>query len=78
MIKIEGLTPRQYEVCEQLWTCSDLEDVMLLIEQLPTHKDRVDAASLVRIMTWMTYEQELGLGEYEDDAQTAIDRARGH
>jgi hypothetical protein len=75
MIKIDGLTPRQAQLMDLLWQCRDQEAVKSLIAALPTHRDQVDASSLIKIAIWETHEQELGLGEYKDAAANAIARA---
>ena len=78
MITITGLTERQRNLMDLLWNCRDLEQVTTLIQALPTKQDQVDAAGLIKIATWESIEQELGLGEYKDAALTAIARARTH
>ena len=76
MITITGLTERQKNLMDLLWTCRDIEQVQTLIRALPTREDQVDAQGLIKIATWESIEQELGLGEYKDAALTAIARAR--
>ncbi len=75
MITIHGLTTRQKTIMDLLWTCSTLEQARDLIVALPTVQDRVDAQGLIKIATWESIEQELGLEEYRDAANTAISRA---
>lgn len=75
MITIHGLTERQRNIMDLLWCCRDLEQVQTLVRALPTHRDRVDAHSLIKIATWESIEQEQGLDEYADDAKAAISRA---
>ncbi len=76
MITITGLTDRQKNLMDLLWTCRDIAQVQTLIKALPSAQDRCDAVSLVSIATWESIEQELGLDEYADDATAAINRAR--
>ena len=76
MITITGLTERQKNLMDLLWNCQDLEQVTALIQALPTRQDQVDAAGLIKIATWESIEQELGLEDYKDAALTAIARAR--
>ena len=77
MITIEGLTPRQFQIMELLWGCSSIDQVEVLINAMPTDKDRCDAKSLVLIATHETIEQELGFSKEVIDAATrAIDHAR--
>lgn len=60
-----------------LWSCNTEADVQTLIQALPTVADQYDAISLVKIATWDSLEQELGLTAYEDSAHRAISHARG-
>ena len=75
-ITITGLTVRQKQLMDLLWSCKTLEQVETLVQALPTKQDRVDCSSLVKIAQWETIEQELGLAEYEAAAQAAIASAR--
>ncbi len=75
MITIHGLTTRQKTIMDLLWTCSTLEQARDLIVALPTVQDRMDAQGLIKIATWESIEQELGLEEYADAAHTAIRNA---
>lgn len=76
MITIAGLTSRQKNLMDLLWGCQDLEQVQTLIKALPTRQDQIDAAGLIKIATWESIEQELGLEDYREAAEAAIDRAR--
>ena len=76
MITIAGLTSRQKNLMDLLWGCQDLEQVTTLIKSLPTRRDQIDAAGLIKIATWESIEQELGLDEYKEAAEAAIARAR--
>ena len=76
MITISGLTERQKNLMDLLWNCKDVEQVQTLIRALPTEQDRIDCAGLVKIATWESIEQELGLDSYADAAEAAISRAR--
>ena len=75
MITINGLTKRQHQIMDLLWSCSSIDQVELLIAAMPTEQDRNDAQGLVVIATVETLEQELGLDAYEDIAKAAIARA---
>ena len=72
MITIHGLTERQRNIMDLLWTCEDQAQVETLISALPTRKDQCDAASLVDIAVWESIEQECGLDRYEADAKNII------
>jgi hypothetical protein len=77
MITIEGLTQRQKQLMDIMWGCTTLDQVTAFIKALPTRKDQLDAASLVKIATWDSIEEEVGFTEeVQDAAQAAIDRAR--
>jgi hypothetical protein len=75
MITIEGLTQRQRNIMDLLWSCNTEADVQTLIQALPTPADQYDAQSLVKIATWDSLELELGLTAYEDLAHRAISHA---
>lgn len=72
MIHIEKLSPRQIAIAEILWSCRDEDELKDTILALPTHRDQVDASSLVKLMMWDTIEQEQGLGAYEQATIRAI------
>lgn len=76
MIHIDKLSPRQIAIADILWTCRDEDELKDTIMALPTHKDRVDASSLVKLMMWDTLEQERGLAAYEQATDRAISCAQ--
>lgn len=76
MITINGLTERQLQLVDLMWQCQDIEQVNTLISALPSRADQYDALSLITVATLESIEQELGLDDYADAAQAAIDRAR--
>ena len=76
MITIAGLTDRQRNIMELLWTCESMEDVQTLISALPTEQDQNDARGLVLIATWESLEEELGLEQYREAADSIIGRCR--
>ena len=75
MITITGLTTRQKQLIDLMWNCRDLDAVNTLINALPTEQDKNDCRGLCTILVQETLEQELGLTQYEDAANTAISRA---
>ena len=77
MITITGLTDRQKTIMDLLWGCSTLDQVQTLIKALPDRQDQIDAAGLIKIATWETLEQELGLAQYAVDAERIIARVSG-
>lgn len=74
---IAGLTERQKNIADLLWSCATEEGLILLVKSLPTAQDRVDASSLIKLMIHETQEAEGHLDYYEYQAIEAIDRARG-
>ena len=70
MIHIDGLTTRQVQLMDLLWTCNDMEQIKRFISALPTKQDQLDARSLVLVATWESIEQELGLTQEHKDAAT--------
>lgn len=75
MITIAGLTKRQHQIMDLLWSCTDIDSVHDMIAALPTEQDRNDARGLIVIATLETLEQELGLDAYEAMAKAVIDSA---
>ncbi len=75
MITITGLTERQKQVIDLLWTCTTLDAAQQLIRALPTHRDRCDAQSLLTIVAWESIEQQEGLDAYKTAAAACIAHA---
>jgi len=71
-IQIDKLSPRQIAIAEILWLCRDEEELKDTIMAMPTHQDRVDASSLVKLMMWDALEQDIGLDEYAEATARAI------
>ena len=74
---IAGLTERQKNIADLLWSCATEDSLVLLVKSLPTEQDRRDAHSLIKLMIHETQEAEGHLDYYESQALEAIDRARG-
>ena len=75
-ITIDGLTPRQKVIAELLWSCESVEQLKTIISQLPTLKDRADAATIMEIMIHESMENEFGLDDYESITNDIIDGIR--
>lgn len=75
-INIQGLTVRQQQLCELMWSCRDLEQVRALIRALPTREDRQSAETLMLLIVHETLEDEGGLDDYAEDCAGVIDRIR--
>ena len=76
MITISGLTARQKQIMELMWSCNTQQQVNTLIAALPDARDRMDAKSLVEIALQATLEAEGELDAHKTAAQAAISRAR--
>ena len=76
MITIQGLTARQQQLCELMWSCRDLEQVRDLIRALPTREDQQSAETLMLLIIHETLEDEGGLDDYAEDCADVIDRIR--
>jgi hypothetical protein len=75
-ITIQGLTVRQQQLCELMWSCRDIEQVRALIRALPTKQDRQSAETLMLMIVHETLEDEGGLDDYSQDCAAVIDRVR--
>jgi hypothetical protein len=75
-ITIQGLTVRQQQLCELMWSCRDIEQVRALIRALPTKQDRQSAETLMLLIVHETLEDEGGLDDYSQDCADVILRVR--
>jgi len=75
-ITIHGLTVRQQQLCELMWSCRDIEQVRTLIRALPTLQDRQSANTLMQVIVHETLEDEGALNDYAEAAAGVIDRVR--
>jgi hypothetical protein len=73
---IAGLTARQKNIADLLWSCSTEDQMTALIRSLPTVADQRDALSLSRIMILEVAESEGWLDRYSEAAKEIIDRVR--
>lgn len=71
-ITIQGLTVRQQQLCELMWSCRDIEQVRALIRALPTRLDRQSAETLMLLIVHETLEDEGGLDAYESAAAAVV------
>ncbi len=74
MIEISGLTERQRQLCDLMWSCRDLEHVRKLIAALPTEQDQQDATTLMIILVHESLETQGGLNDYSQHCADVIDR----
>ena len=75
-VNIAGLTVRQQQLCELMWSCRDLAQVRALIRALPTLEDRQQAQTLMLLIVHETLEDEGGLDDYAEHAAGVVDRVR--
>jgi len=76
MITIQGLTVRQQQLCELMWSCRDIEHVRELIRALPTREDQQSAETLMLLIVHETLEDQGGLDDYAEHAAGVVDRIR--
>jgi len=75
-ITLQGLTQRQRQLCDLMWSCSDLKQVQGLIRALPTLEDQQQAETLMQVMIQESLEQQGAMNDYDQDAVDVIDRVR--
>ena len=76
MITIQGLTVRQQQLGELMWSCRDIQHVRALIRALPTVADQQQAETLMLLIVYETLEDQGGLDDYAEDCADVIDRVR--
>ena len=72
MITIQGLTVRQQQLCELMWSCRDIQHVRALIRALPTVADQQQAETLMQVMIHESLESQGGLDDYSQDCARVI------
>jgi hypothetical protein len=77
IVAIDGLDARQKIIAAFLWNCETEQELVNLVTSLPTAEQKIEAASLVRILIAETQEQQGHLTQYEQSALEVIARARG-
>jgi len=75
-INIQGLTDRQRQLCDLMWSCRDLEQVRALIRALPTVEDQQQAETLMQVIIHESLEDQGGLNDYAEHAAGVVDRVR--
>ena len=71
-ITIQGLTDRQRQLCDLMWSCRDLEQVRTLIRALPTVEDQQQAETLMQVIIHESLEDQGGLDDYSQDCARVI------
>ena len=74
MITIQGLTQRQRQLCDLMWSCSDLKQVQGLIRALPTLEDQQQAETLMQVLIQESLEQQGAMDDYAEDCNDVIVR----
>ena len=74
MITLQGLTQRQRQLCDLMWSCSDLKQVQGLIRALPTVEDQQQAETLMQVMIQESLEQQGAMDDYAEDCNDVIVR----
>jgi hypothetical protein len=66
---LDGLTHRQVEICDMLWSCDTMDEVNFLLNFCLTDEDRRTALTLIEIMHMEAAEAdgELELVKHEVD-----------
>ena len=75
MITIQGLTHKQTVFMDVMWSMESMPAVNAFIKSLPT-RDQQDCQSLVAIAVQESLEEDNTMELYEQDAVSAIARAR--
>ena len=71
-ITIQGLTDRQRQLCDLMWSCRDLEQARTLIRALPTVEDQQQAETLMQVIIHESLEDQGGLDDYSQDCARVI------
>lgn len=71
MITLEGLTPRQVELCNILWTCDTREDIEHALSNLSLEETRT-AHTLIDLMIQESIEKDLASMESYPDADKVL------
>ena len=74
MITLQGLTQRQRQLCDLMWSCSDLKQVQGLIRALPTVEDQQQAETLMQVLIQESLEQQGAMDDYAEDCNDVIVR----
>ena len=73
-ITLQGLTQRQRQLCDLMWSCSDLKQVQGLIRALPTLEDQQQAETLMQVLIQESLEQQGAMDDYAEDCNDVIVR----
>ena len=73
-MQLEGLTPRQAEICDMLWACESMEEVKFLLDYCLTEDDRAMAVTLLEVMHMEAAEAQGALEEVKPIVDDLLDR----
>jgi hypothetical protein len=73
-MQLEGLTPRQAEICDMLWACDSMEEVKFLLDYCLTEDDRAMAVTLLEVMHVEAAEAQGALEEAKPIVDDLLDR----
>jgi hypothetical protein len=73
-MQLEGLTPRQAEICDMLWACDSMEEVKFLLDYCLTEDDRAMAVTLLEVMHVEAAEAQGALEEVKPIVDDLLDR----
>ena len=73
-MQLDGLTPRQAEICDMLWACDSMEEVKFLLDYCLTEDDRAMAVTLLEVMHVEAAEAQGALEEVKPVVDDLLDR----
>ena len=71
-MRIEGLTPHQVELLDEMWEIKEYEDLEAWMETLCA-EDRTEAEALQRLVVLEAFEELLDKGSYPDARRVLVD-----
>lgn len=72
-MRIDGLTTRQVEICDQLWVCDTFGEIEKYISTL-TPKDQLQAKTLMHLIALYCQDQEVNEMSSYPDAERLFSR----
>jgi hypothetical protein len=71
MIQLEGLTKRQYQIADMIWSCETQENLETLMSVMPAEYKR-DAITVHELMLAAVFDQQLEIREDVKDLIRSI------
>jgi hypothetical protein len=71
-MRIEGLTPHQVELLDEVWEIKEYEDLEAWMETLSA-EDRTEAEALQRLVVLEAFEELIDKGSYPDARRVLVD-----